>query len=1524
MRIRGVLAGLVTLLMVLTAFAMLPAVPAKAQATGNTLYIAMQQDMPDFNTWNLGSNSVWKANVIGFGFEGLVGLDYDLKPFPLLAESYTFDLPTLTYTFHLRHGVMFNDNVSGEMTADDVVFMYKAAREDTTLSSNIINAFDADDSGTVEQAEIDAGVIKVDTYTVRMKLPKPYGQFLTTTAGLYILPKKIWINHLDTTEGPDVDHGALLDTKWGDSVQATVATGPFKYGGGIPSTYRVMDKWTGYWGKQFATPNGYSLYPPNVDHLYFKIYASLDTAILALQSAQVDYIDWAVTAGRIPGLQADPNIGLSFQPENGYRYLAFNQKLEPMNNLSFRQAVSHLINKDQIVNVYLGGYGAKGSASEPPFWGPNWHNNTVPTYPFNIVQARSILNNSGFLDRNGDGLRELPNGLPMDKITILTPPADYDPIRIRAGELIALNMRSVGLNAEAKAIDFNTLVAKLQSMDFQMLIIGWSLASEPVGNVFDILGPKATQNTFGFWSLDDPNPFYSSLGGVVTRADTQTQIYANEVTRLAKLARENFTVEGQQLWTMQAEGVIAKAIPVNVLYYSTNVEAYRQAWTGWLPWLGSLLQSGVNLYCLSKLKLAGAAAAIGATATVNAGLNLPGEVEVGGTVSGTAVAIDNTGAPAAGAAVSVGIQGYAGQAASVSVSTAQKTGTTGSDGTYKFNVTGLSTGYSYVNVTITKGGVSSAASAIIRGVTQYPMVLALTMTPERLVLRPAEKTLVEFTVTDELGATVEGARIQVDPNLISYGRVDKLSVVTDADGYASMNYSAPSQDAFDNFSLNTHLAVTLSCNATKAGYTFPGLASVFPLIYNEAPSSWSLVKIVDLTAPPALNDSVNSTIIRVQALNETGVELPFHKLNVTYTNNANATVLVDPTMSVTTDDLGLANIQVTVKADTPSTAFKVQVQNLTIINSGPATVTVTYRNETTAPENMTYAGYVQWNTTAQFMGPMGKITAEAHVWNNTGELTNNVLAGLVVGTSKAGDLANSVLAKYSTNSEGWGMTVVSNADAGNYITGGPFNTTFNETDWDFWYNVAEYIGWDWGTIQGVNIVNGSLDVPISGIEVAASDYLSQLYIVPNGLGIFNGTTYSYEIDGTTSLKGDYVIQKSSKVVATSMSMRNPADPSALKPVIQTMATGVDSTRVYGVGTDENNEPVAGATLQCFQVFRSYARSTDFVIVPWGRNPFRTGSVTTDATGTGYMTLLSLANNMITLQPSGATIWQGFIVPGTNSPLVNAKASVRGAVSIFATQSVVMIAQQAFIELTPIVEAAPVGADVLVTATAKDINGAAIPNLAITLTVSGGASVASPTQGTDPAGKAVFAVSTKEMRGVKAAFVTTTASGGGPGYAVAAAQMMFPVKNPGPVISVGAPLGTKVSGDNVTLEGSATSPLGFTSIKVKLDSESTVTLSDETSATTVSLSHSFGELKSGEHTLVINATDALGVSTEKTVTFTVAKGKTDMLAWSLAAIGWILFAIVAVLLFMRTRKPKSEAMAPEAGEAKEAPPPEQKL
>lgn len=1502
MNIRGIVAAIVTLLTVLTAFSALPTVQVKADASsGNTLYIAMQQDMTDFNTWNLGSNSVWKANVIGFGFEGLVSLDYNMNPIPLLAQSYTFYLNNLTYIFHLRHNVTFNDGLS-TMTADDVLFMYNHSRSGTTLSSNVINAFDGNNDGVVSPAEISAGVIKVDDYTVKMVLPKPDGQFLTTTAGVYIMPKRIWEHHLV---------GDLLDTSWSDP-SSTVSTGPFKYAGGVAGSYRIMDKWTGYWGKNFTTPAGYHTYPPNIDHLYYKIYASLDTAILALQSGAVDYIDWAITPGRVPGLQSDPNIGLSYQPENGYYYLAFNQKNDPMGNVSFRRAVSHLIDKAQIVNVYLGGYGSQGSASEPPFWGNDWYNSSADTYPYDIAQANAILNQSGFLDVNGDGLRELPNGLPMDKITILTPPADYDPIRIRAGELIAQNMRAVGINAVAKAIDFDTLVAKLQSMDFQMLIIGWSLTGDPVGNVFDILGPLATSNTFGFWSEANPNPFYSSLGGVVTRADASTQAAADQVITLGNKARQNFSIQAQETYTKWAEGVIAHYVPVNVLYYRVNVEAFRNAWQGWIPFLGTMLQSGANIYCLSNLHLAGAGAIVGATQSVNAGITLPGNVLIGKTIRANVLAIDNKGIPISGAGVTVSVAGTVG-ASTVTVPTAQATGTTDANGTYSFNVTGATTGYSYVNATVSKGGVSSIASATVKSSAAYPKVLGLTITPGNLVLAPTEETNVMATVTDESGKAVAGATVAVDPHLIGFGKMkDNVnSLTTDAGGNANFTYQAPTMTQFNELSLNTHLTLTLSFNATKLGYSQAGAASVFPLIFNANPSTWYLTRVVSVSPSPALSASVNTTSIIIEALNETGVAQANQRLNVTYSDKS---ILVAPVDHVVTDGLGQATITVKVKALTATTAFKVEVQNLTVINSVAATVTVTYVN--VAPAVPMFAGYITYldpsSNPEPFMAwpsaAMGSITATVHLWNDTGALTNNVPLSIVVSGTSAGDLAWSDLISYSSNFDGWGLVVASNADNSNYITGGPFNTAFDRANWlDNNLDNAGNIGFDWGAMTGTNITNGVMDIPIYGQDVAASDLISQVIIVPNGIGFFNTTSYSYEIDGNTSLASDYVVQRAYEVTQTSMDMRDASGK--LKPVLKAKQVGFDSTKVNGYAKDSSNNTVEGATVQDFQVYRYYARATDFVIVPYGSTPFRPGSTTTDADGVGTMTLLSLANNMI------GTTWSGFVVPqSTIAAIVDCKASVSGTVAMFAAQQVVMVAQQDLLSFDPILTVSGVGTNILVTAHVTDSAGKALTSIPVTVSVSGGATVNNPTLATDSNGVAVFSIDTSKMQGVNAAFIKVTGAAGGPGFMIAGATLALAVNNPGPTISVGSPLGADVLADNVTLNAVVYDAIGVETVKVTLDSGTSVTLTGTAGEVSWTVAHSFGALKKGDHTMVINATDALGISTEKSVTFTVVKkSTTDMLAWALAAVGWILFAAVAVWMIMKMRGPKPEPLSPKMDE-----------
>ncbi|GAG36481.1 unnamed protein product, partial [marine sediment metagenome] len=155
--------------------------PTMAQGDEKVLRIAMQQDMPNFNNWDLNSNSVWKDYVVGkWCWEGLSGLDPGGNLYPGMAQEWTFDdsdEDNLMVDVKIREGVTFHD---GEVfDADDVLFTFSALRDGTTYASNIIDAFDADDDGTCSAEEIDGtidansdgsfeGITKVDQYNVKM------------------------------------------------------------------------------------------------------------------------------------------------------------------------------------------------------------------------------------------------------------------------------------------------------------------------------------------------------------------------------------------------------------------------------------------------------------------------------------------------------------------------------------------------------------------------------------------------------------------------------------------------------------------------------------------------------------------------------------------------------------------------------------------------------------------------------------------------------------------------------------------------------------------------------------------------------------------------------------------------------------------------------------------------------------------------------------------------------------------------------------------------------------------------------------------------------------------------------------------------------------------------------------------------------------------------------------------------------------------------------------------------------------
>jgi hypothetical protein len=298
---------------------------------------------------------------------------------------------------------------------------------------------------------------------------------------------------------------------------------------------------------------------------------------------------------------------------------------------------------------------------------------------------------------------------------------------------------------------------------------------------------------------------------------------------------------------------------------------------------------------------------------------------------------------------------------------------------------------------------------------------------------------------------------------------------------------------------------------------------------------------------------------------------------------------------------------------------------------------------------------------------------------------------------------------------------------------------------------------------------------------------------------------------------------------------------------------------------------------------------------------------TDVDGFARSTLIGVAKNYVVTQASVRAD-------------VYAKASEYGSISVFAQNCVVMHVAQAYVELDAIADTQMIGDKISVSATVTGSLGSPIANLLTELTAGAGATVEQGAMATDANGRVTFSVDTSQMPDVRAAFLPVQVKCGGAAYEVALATMAIPVMNAGPTISVLSPAaGGEVVKKEVVMTASVADANGVQTVKVSVDGGAVTTVQGTAGETTWSIAQALGDLSKGEHTVKVNATDSLGISTETTVTFDAVDeaAGTSMAIWGLLIAGWVIAAIVAVLWFMG-RKPKS----PEAAGAEPAPPAEE--
>lgn len=313
-------------------------------------------------------------------FEGLVGTKPGTAdPAPRLATSWDTSGDGLTYTFHLRDGVKFQDGT--DFNADAVCFnfdrwynMPESSQTDdlTYYYATLFRGFATGDRA--DEAIYDSCQADDQAKTATIKLKKPYAGFVSA------MSMPAFSMQSPTALKKYQDDGADNPRTTDYSTAHPVGTGPFEFSSWERGKQITLKANPDYWGQK----------------------ASIDKAIVvaiddpkaradALQNGEIDGYDLVGPADIKPLQDAGFRI-VNREPFN-VLYLGMNQKAKPLDDPRVRKAIAYALNKDEIVSASM----PEGTQTAIEFVPPsvNGYTEDVAKYDYNPEKARQLLKQAG-------------------------------------------------------------------------------------------------------------------------------------------------------------------------------------------------------------------------------------------------------------------------------------------------------------------------------------------------------------------------------------------------------------------------------------------------------------------------------------------------------------------------------------------------------------------------------------------------------------------------------------------------------------------------------------------------------------------------------------------------------------------------------------------------------------------------------------------------------------------------------------------------------------------------------------------------------------------------------------------------------------------------------------------------------------------------------------------------------------------------------------------------------------------------
>lgn len=528
-----------------------PGTPVK----GDWVVVHGLSDPEALNLITTNDNSA--SEIFSYIYESLTNTDVEtLETIPWIADS----LPKvsedkLSYEFTIRKGVKFSD---GEpVTAEDFIFYLKTIKNPRILKAAPMRGY---------FMRVDSAMmIDGDPYRLRVVMAEPYFLGEQWAGGLYAFPKHVWdkdgvsdkisfaeLNAGDTLENPLVRLMANIvqDINKNFDPAYVVGSGPYKF-----IEHRVQDRVVlarneNYWN------SGHKYGQAWPDRLVWITINDRNAALSALKAGEIDFVP------RLDQVQfkfeKDRFERNDIKPAQydfpAYSYIGYNGDNPEKPFLSdpkVRVAFAHAVNrKAMIENVY---FGNAFEVNSPIYRNRPEYDSSIKGYGFDLEKARTLLEEAGWKDSDGDGIRDkVVNGkkVQMEFSLLLN---SGNTARKQMSLLFSNAMRKIGVIVNTASLEWAVFLQRLDEHKFDAYIGGWAMGVQE-GDMYQI------------WHSNS-----------IAAGGSNYVSFANpDVDRLIEAIRGEFDYEKRAEMSREIQSIIHEQQPYNFLVAERLVGGYHK------------------------------------------------------------------------------------------------------------------------------------------------------------------------------------------------------------------------------------------------------------------------------------------------------------------------------------------------------------------------------------------------------------------------------------------------------------------------------------------------------------------------------------------------------------------------------------------------------------------------------------------------------------------------------------------------------------------------------------------------------------------------------------------------------------------------------------------------------------------------------------------------------------------------------------------------------------------------------------